>query len=35
MSKAQKAKDRWIADTQMYQRIAGKPESSYEELAES
>lgn len=32
-SKAQEAKDRWIAETQMFQRIAGTPESTYEELS--
>lgn len=33
MSALQEAKDRWIADTQMYERIARKPESSYVVLA--
>jgi predicted transcriptional regulator len=26
-------KNEWIADTQMFQRIAGTPESSYEDLS--
>lgn len=27
------SKEQWIRDTQMFQRIAGKPETSYEELS--
>jgi hypothetical protein len=32
--KWQRDRDRWIEDTQMFQRIARVAESSYEELAE-
>lgn len=33
MSKKDDDRKRWIEDTQMYQRIAGTPETSAEELS--
>lgn len=32
MSKRDKDRERWVTDTQLYQRIAGVPQTSREEL---